>query len=135
MDQRAIVDVVCKSGLENLAGEVGALLGQELICSDIQLNLTSKENLFSNLERHKTALTRMTVEGDREGDCYLLTRISSAAILGGTLIMLPEDVIEESAQNENLMVSWMMPLAKLPILLPVFLLKHSLINTQKNSVL
>lgn len=102
MDHRAIVDVVCKSGLENLAGEVSALLGQELVCSDIQHNLISKENLFSNLERHKTTLTRMTVEGDREGDCYLLSRISAAAILAGTLIMLPEDVIEESAKNENL---------------------------------
>ncbi|MEA3363397.1 MAG: hypothetical protein U9Q61_09065 [Thermodesulfobacteriota bacterium] len=102
MDQRAIVDVVCKSGMENLAGEVGALLGQELVCSDIQLNLITKENLFSNLERQKTTLIRMTVEGDREGDSYLLSRISSAAILAGTLIMLPEDVIEESAQNEKL---------------------------------
>ncbi|MDA3903477.1 MAG: hypothetical protein PF441_08535 [Desulfuromusa sp.] len=102
MEQRAIVDVVCKSGMENLAGEIGALLGQELICSDVQLNLTTKEDLFSNLERKKTALTRMTVGGDREGDCYLLTRISSAAILGGTLIMLPEDVIEEKAQSEKL---------------------------------
>ncbi len=102
MDQRAIVDVVCKSGMENLAGEISTLLGQELTCSDIQLNLTTKEDLFSNLDRHKTALTRMTVEGDRQGDCYLLSRISSAAILGGTLIMLPEDVIEESAQNEKL---------------------------------
>ena len=102
MDQRAIIDVICKAGLENLSGEIGALLGQELICSDIQLNLTTKENLFSNLERRKTALTQMTVEGDREGHCYLLSRISSAAILAGTLIMLPEDVIEESAQNEKL---------------------------------
>jgi len=102
LNQRAIIDVVCKSGMENLAGEISTLLGQELTCSDIQLNLTTKEDLFSNLDRHKTALIRMTVEGDREGDCYLLSRISSAAILGGTLIMLPEDVIEESAQSEKL---------------------------------
>ncbi len=102
MDQRAIIDVVCKSATENLAGEIGALLGQELVCSDIQLNLTTKDDLFSDPGRSKTALTRMTVEGDRQGDCYLLTRISSAAILGGTLIMLPEDVIEESAQSEKL---------------------------------
>jgi len=88
--------------MENLAGEIGTLLGQELTCSDIQLNLTTKEDFFSNPERHKTALTRMTIEGDREGGCYLLSRISSAVILGGTLIMLPEDVIEESAQNEKL---------------------------------
>ncbi len=102
MDQQAIIDVVCKSGMENLAGEIGVLLGQELVCSDIQLKLTTKEDLFSNLNRKKTALTRMTIEGDREGDCYLLTQISSAAILGGTLIMLPDDVIEESAQSEKL---------------------------------
>lgn len=102
MDQRAIIDVVCKAGVENLAGEIGALLGQELICSDIQLNLTTKEDLFSDLERHKTALTRMVVEGDHQGDCFLLTRMSAAAILGGTLIMLPEDVIEEAAQSEKL---------------------------------
>ena len=102
MDQRAIVDVVCKSGMGNLAGEIGVLLGQELECADIQLNLTTKEKLFSNLDRKKTALTRMTIEGDREGDCYLLSHISSAAILGGTLIMLPEDAIEDSAQSETL---------------------------------
>ena len=102
MDQRAIIDVVCKAGVENLAGEIGALLGQELVCADVQLNLTSKENLFSNLDRHKTALTRMVVDGDQQGDCFLLTRMSAAAILGGTLIMLPEDVIEESAQSEKL---------------------------------
>ncbi len=102
MDQRAIIDVVCKSGMENLAGEVGALLGQELLCSDIQLNITTKENLFSNLDRPKTTLTRVTVDGDRVGDCYLLNPISSAAFLGGTLIMLPEDVIEEGMQSEKL---------------------------------
>ncbi len=102
MDQRAIIDVICKAALENLAGEVGALLGQELICSDIQLNLTTKENLFSNLDRHKTALTRMDIDGDQQGKGFLLTRISAAAMLGGTLIMLPEDVIEESVQSEKL---------------------------------
>ncbi len=102
MDQLAIVDVVCKSAIENLAGEIGVLLGQELTCSDIQLNLTTRDDLFKDLQRKKTALTRMTVEGDHDGDCYLLAQISSAAILGGTLIMLPEDVIEESAQSEKL---------------------------------
>jgi len=102
LDQRAKIDIVCKSGMENLAGEIGVLLGQELTCSNIQLNLTSREDLFKDLDRKKTTLTRMTVEGDCAGDCYLLTQISSAAILGGTLIMLPEDAIEENAQSEKL---------------------------------
>ena len=102
MNQRAIIDVVCKSGVETLAGEISVLLGQDLTCSDIQLDLISKENLFNNPGRAKTALTRITVEGDREGDCCLLTEISAAVILGGTLIMLPEDIIEENAQSGKL---------------------------------
>lgn len=102
MDQRAIVDVVCKTGVENLAGEIGALLGQELTCSDIQLDLVSKSALFSDPQRPKSALTRMTVSGDREGAGYLLTPLSTAVILGGTLIMLPQEMIDENAKAEQL---------------------------------
>lgn len=102
MDQQAIVDVVCKTGIENLATEIGALLGQELTYEDVQLQLLSKESIFSNPERRKTALTRMSVTGDKEGDCYLLMQVDSAIVLGGTLIMLPEDMIEEHAQSGNL---------------------------------
>ena len=102
MKQRAIIDVVCKAGLQKLAGEVGALLGQMLSCSDIKLRVSSKEQLFSNPAREKTVLTRMSVSGDRDGNCYLLNPIASAAILGGTLIMLPEDMIEEATQAGTL---------------------------------
>ncbi len=102
MKQRALIDVVCKAGLQKLAGEVGALLGQMLSCSDIKLRTCSKEQLFSNPAREKTVLTRMSVSGDREGNCFLLNPISSAAILGGTLIMLPEDMIKEATQAGSL---------------------------------
>lgn len=102
MDQRAIIDVICKAGLENLSGEIGALLGQDLVCTDIQLDVTSKEHLLSNPEREKTAFTRMTISGDQEGNSYLLTPLSTAAILAGTLIMLPEDMIEENVQSGTL---------------------------------
>ena len=102
MKQRALIDVVCKAGLQKLAGEVGALLGQMLSCSDIKLRVCSKEQLFSNPAREKTVLTRMSVSGDREGNCFLLNPISSAATLGGTLIMLPEDMIEEATKAGSL---------------------------------
>jgi len=102
LDQRAIIDVVCKTGIENLATEIGALLGRELTCADIQLQLSSKETIFSDPERAPTALTRMTISGDQEGDCFLLTQIGSAITLGGTLIMLPEDMIEEHVQAGQL---------------------------------
>lgn len=102
MDQRALIDVVCKAGLQKLAGEISALLGQVLSCSDIELRIFSKQKLFSNPAREKSILTRMTISGDREGNCYLMNRISSAAILGGTLIMLPLDMIEENTKAGKL---------------------------------
>jgi chemotaxis protein CheY-P-specific phosphatase CheC len=102
LKQRALIDVVCKAGLQTLAGEIGALLGQMLSCSDIKLRTCSKEQLFSNPARQKTALTRMTVSGEHEGNCFLLNRVSAAAVLAGTLIMLPQDVIEENVQSGKL---------------------------------
>ncbi len=99
MEHRAIVDVVCKAAINKLAGEIGALLGQELQCSDVQLRLISKKDLFSETIREKTALTRLDVTGDQQGNSYLLISIEAAAYLGGTLIMLPADMIEEHAQN------------------------------------
>jgi chemotaxis protein CheY-P-specific phosphatase CheC/ActR/RegA family two-component response regulator len=102
LDQRAIIDVICKTGIENLATEIGALLGRELRCDDIQLTLSCKETIFKDLDRPATTLTRMTISGDKDGDCYLLTRLDAAVILGGTLIMLPEDMIEEHIQSGEL---------------------------------
>ncbi len=102
MKQRALIDVVCKAGLQTLAGEIGALLGQMVSCSDIKLRTCSKEQLFSNPARQKTALTRMTVSGEREGNGFLLNPISAAAVLAGTLIMLPQEIIEENVQSGKL---------------------------------
>jgi chemotaxis protein CheY-P-specific phosphatase CheC/CheY-like chemotaxis protein len=102
LKQRAIIDAVCKAGLQTLAGEIGALLGQILSCSDIKLRACSKEQLFSNPAREKTALTRISVSGEHEGHCFLLNRISAAAVLAGTLIMLPEDMIKENVKSGKL---------------------------------
>lgn len=102
MKQRAIIDVICKAGVENLATEIGELLGRELSCNDIKLHLISKETIFRDLNRVSSVLTRMTIGGEKEGDCYLITQLDSAIILGGTLIMLPDDVIEEQVRNGKL---------------------------------
>ena len=102
MNQRGIVDVVCKSGVESLATEIGALLGKELQCNDVQLQILAKDSIFSDLNRATSALTRMTVSGDKEGDSYLITQLDAAIVLGGTLIMLPDDMIEEHVKSGKL---------------------------------
>ena len=79
--------------------EIGALLGQSLTCDDIQLMMTSKADFFSNHCMEKSVLTHMKVTGDREGLGFMAIQVPDAIILGGTLIMLPEDQIQEQKQN------------------------------------
>ena len=102
MEQLAIVDVICKAAIESLADEVGTLLGQELSCTNVQLELTSKQALFADPDRDKSALSRLEVNGDQQGEGYLLTRIDTAIYLGGTLIMLPEEMISEQTDKGQL---------------------------------
>jgi len=102
LDHRAIVDTVCKSAVKNLAGEIGILLGQDLECSDIKVRLTTKDAFFQEVIREKSVLSRMTVSGDQQGECFLLNPIAAAVYLGGTLIMLPKDMIEEHQQSGKL---------------------------------
>jgi len=102
LNQRGIIDVVCKSGVQNLATEIGALLGRELQCNDIKLQILTKDSIFNDLNRATSALTRMTVSGEKEGDSYLIISLAAAITLGGTLIMLPEDMIEENVQGGKL---------------------------------
>lgn len=102
MDQRAIIDVVFKTGFENLADKLRALFGQDLTCSDVRFGLASKKGLFDDPQRGKSTLARMKVSGDQESQSYLLTGLATAAFLGGTLIMLPQDMIEENASSDEL---------------------------------
>ena len=99
MDQRAIIDVVYKSAIENLASEMSALLGQTLTCDDIQLLMTSKADLFSNHCIEESILTHFQVSGDHESLGFMLIQLPDAVTLGGTLIMLPEDQIAEQKKT------------------------------------
>ncbi|MCK5913324.1 MAG: hypothetical protein KAG12_05560, partial [Desulfuromusa sp.] len=98
-DAKKLTDVVFNATIGQLGEEVGALLGQTLTCDDVQLIMTSKADLFSNHCIEKSILTHMKVTGDREGLGFMLIQIPDAIVLGGTLIMLPEDQIAEQKSN------------------------------------
>ena len=96
--QKKLTDVVFTATINQLGDEVGALLGQPLTCSDLELRVISKNDFFANYCMDKSILTHMKVTGDREGLGFLLVQVPDAIIMGGTLIMLPEDQIEEQRQ-------------------------------------
>lgn len=93
-DAKKVADVVLKATLEQVAEEVGALLGQSFACSDIKLEMLTKEDFFGSRCLEKSTLTYMDVTGDAEGRIYLMNQVKDAILMGGTLIMLPEEEIE-----------------------------------------
>ena len=102
MAHQAIVETVFKSVIDAFPTELGALLGQELSCTDTKYQLTSKEELFSGESRSKSSLSHLKVVGDHEGEAFLILPTRTSIIFGGTLIMLPQDQIEENAKKEKL---------------------------------
>ncbi|MCW9050093.1 MAG: hypothetical protein OQK50_07180, partial [Deltaproteobacteria bacterium] len=94
-DAKKLIDVVFNSTIAQASEEVGALLGQTLKCDDIQLVMTSKADFFTSHCVEKSVLTQLKVTGDKEGLGFMLVQVPDAVVLGGTLIMLPEDQIAE----------------------------------------
>ncbi len=93
-DAKKVADVVLKATIGQVTEEVGALLGQTFDCTDLKLEIVSKNDFFSQHCLEKSTLTYMEVSGDSSGNIYLLNQIKDAILMGGTLIMLPEEEIE-----------------------------------------
>lgn len=102
MNHQAIVETVFKSAINTLPAELGALLGQEIKCSDTRCRLATKAELFADEPRAKSSLAHLKITGDHEGLGFLILPVKSAIVFGGTLIMLPKDQIEANVGSETL---------------------------------
>ena len=85
---------------ERLGEEVGGLMGAELVMSDMQTQLISKEDFFDE-PYGKMVFSEMELNGEVEGSGGLLISVKDAIRLGGTLIMLPENELVESVTSED----------------------------------
>jgi len=93
----AVVQSVFNTILEQLAEEVGALLGTTVDLTDHRMDVLNKEELFA-INRGRSVLSTMVISGDHTGDAFIISDLKDSVILGGTLIMLPKDQIEENCK-------------------------------------
>jgi CheY-like chemotaxis protein len=63
--------------------------------------MIKKAGFFAEYCLDKSAMSLIKVSGDREGSGFLFVKVTDAIILGGTLIMLPEDMIAEQVTKFN----------------------------------
>ena len=99
--KKAVVDSVLKSAIGKIAEEIAALLGEEFKLSEPNMVAVSKEEFFET-PREKCALTRLKTSGDAEGEAAVVLPLKDAILLGGTLIMLPDDELAEKVKNPDL---------------------------------
>ncbi len=100
MSQQALVDKILETAKAKVAGEVGGLLGTKLVLSDAVNRISSKGDFFQATE--KIVLSKLKIEGEQEGEVFLVVSVKDAILLGGTLIMLPAAELESHISTEEI---------------------------------
>jgi len=93
----AVVEQVFNTIIDQLSEEIGALLGAPIELIDHRLERLNKDDLFA-MSRGRSVISTMVVSGDHSGDSFIITDLKDSVILGGTLIMLPQEQIEENCK-------------------------------------
>ncbi|HIQ37110.1 MAG TPA: hypothetical protein EYH36_03815 [Desulfocapsa sulfexigens] len=94
------IDKILELTQERVAEEVGGLMGATMSMSDFSTRLISKEDYFDE-STGKLVFAEMQLTGEVEGDGCILVSVKDAIRLGGTLIMLPDNELEESVSSED----------------------------------
>lgn len=99
--KQKIVSKLLKGCFAKIGEEVGALISNKLTFGKLEEGLFTKEDLLDQLGG-KQIMARMDVRGEDTGEAFLFAQVSAAAYLGGSLIMLPENELKETAAREEL---------------------------------
>jgi chemotaxis protein CheY-P-specific phosphatase CheC len=94
------IDKILELVQERVGDEVGGLMGATLVMSEFSTRLISKEDFFDEA-LGKLVFSEMELTGEVEGDGCILISIKDAVRLGGTLIMLPDNELEEVVSSED----------------------------------
>jgi chemotaxis protein CheY-P-specific phosphatase CheC len=98
---RKRVDALFEACRQKIGVEMGALLGVEVVLSDMECRLVSKEDFFMEEAAGKQILAHMDVTGEIEDKSYLFVGLKDAIYIGGTLIMLPSAELEKVVMDEE----------------------------------
>lgn len=99
--QQKIIDKILALCRDRMVDEIGALLGTEIILSNLENLIVSKEEFFFDEVTGKQVIANMDVVGELEGKSYLAIGLRDAIRVGGTLIMLPSSELDSVAAAED----------------------------------
>ncbi|MFT5726632.1 MAG: chemotaxis protein CheY-P-specific phosphatase CheC [Desulforhopalus sp.] len=99
--QKKRVDRLLDECQKRLQDEVGGLLGVTAVLSDIQNYFVKKEAFFEDHVTGKQVIADMEVVGDVEDKSFFCIGLKDAVHLGGVLIMLPPNELENTVKEED----------------------------------
>jgi len=99
MNKQVFINKILAETLQKLEEEVGGLLGQEFTCPSPEHSITSRDDLLASLHG-KAVLATFNVSGDNSGTAYVIVGLKDAITLGGTLILLPPDEMEQRRKKD-----------------------------------
>ncbi|MCF8031235.1 MAG: hypothetical protein K9J48_00885 [Desulfohalobiaceae bacterium] len=80
--------------------ELGDLLGKSLELTEDTFTVKSKSAILSE-HQDKLVVTKLLVKGERHGEIHALFSMGDAILLGGTLLMIPEEEINKKVKQTN----------------------------------
>ena len=97
--QKKRVDACLAECRVRMEEEVGALLGSDIKLTDHATTIINKEDFFMDEAPGKAIFAHMDVVGELDGKSYIVVGLRDAIRIGGTLIMLPPDELENVVQD------------------------------------
>ena len=101
MPSQVDLDTLLTSIIGKLDDEVGNLLGGEIHFSTGSSRIITKEDFFS-ASRENSVLVRLEVSGEQSAESFAVLRLKDAILLGGSLIMLPDEQIRQKIESGHL---------------------------------
>ncbi|THB72567.1 MAG: hypothetical protein D6B25_16545 [Desulfobulbaceae bacterium] len=99
--QKKRVDSLLEICRQTIEEEVGAMLGVEVTCSDIDNRIVDKETFFFDEASGKQVVAYFDVVGELEDRSFLYIGLRDAIRIGSTLIMLPPSELETAVSEED----------------------------------
>jgi chemotaxis protein CheY-P-specific phosphatase CheC len=89
-----------EQSVRNGEEELSDLLGKSLELTEDTFTIKRKADIFAE-HQGKIVMTKLLVNGDRNGEIHAIFSMQDAIMLGGTLLMIPEEEINKKIKQNN----------------------------------
>jgi len=96
---QSTIDTLLDMSRRAIEEEVGALLGVDFKCEEIENKIVSKEDFFLNEVSGKQVIANLDLIGDIDASGWFFMRLKDAIRVSGSLLMIPKGELEQAVND------------------------------------